>query len=183
VCPTGALTHHALGFVGLEPDRCNGCGYCAVACPFDVPRLQRNALTGRGTATKCNFCQDRVTQGLMPACAKTCPTGAIRFGDRTAMVRLGEQRVATLREHGVAEASLYGATLLGGLGRMFVLAASPAAYGLPARPDYPFTIRLWREVVAPFGRLGVVAALIAVAMNAIVGWRLRRRTKDEEAPR
>ena len=183
VCPTGALRHNALGFVSLDGELCNGCGYCAIACPFDIPRLERSVLTGRGKATKCNFCQDRVTQGLAPACVKTCPAGAIRFGDRAAMVRLGEGRVAALQARGATRAGLYGATILGGLGRMFVLAAAPAAYGLPAQPLYPASIRMWRQVVAPFGRLGVVAALIAIAANAIVGWRLRRGRKDDEVPR
>jgi formate dehydrogenase iron-sulfur subunit len=186
VCPTSALRQHALGFVSLEPDLCNGCGYCALACPFDVPRLERSALSGRGKATKCNLCQDRVTQGLLPACAKTCPPGAISFGDREAMLALGEKRVAALRSQGFAEASVYGASVLGGLGRMFVLAMAPAAYGLPASPAYPSTVRFWQQVIQPLGRLGILATLLAVGANALAVWRIRLHRKDqqgEEVPR
>jgi formate dehydrogenase beta subunit len=183
VCPTAALTHHALGFVGLERERCNGCGYCVLACPFDVPRLARDTLTGAGAATKCNFCQDRVTQGLVPACAQTGPPQAIRFGDRAAMTALGEARVAALRARGVTEASLYGPAILGGLGRMFVLAEVPAGYGLPARAAYPSAIRVWQQAVQPLGRLGVLATVVGVALNALIGWRLRARRKGEEVVR
>ena len=185
VCPTTALEHHPLGFVSLDAMRCNGCGYCALACPFDVPRLERHALSGRGKATKCNLCQDRVTQGLVPACAKTCPPGAIRFGDREAMIALGTGRVATLREQGYASASLYGPGVLGGLGRMLVLALPPSAYGIPARPAYSPVLRLWQHWVQPLGRLAVVASVLTAAANALVGWRLRRRrqaTGEEVRP-
>jgi formate dehydrogenase iron-sulfur subunit len=184
VCPTTALEHNALGFVSLESARCNGCGYCALACPFDVPRVERDALTGRGTATKCNLCQDRVTQGLVPACAKACPTGAIRFGDREAMVALGARRVASLREHGYPAASLYGPGVLGGLGRMLILALPAGTYGIPARPAYPVAVRLWQHAVQPLGRVALLASLLAAALNALVGWRLRRarRGTPEDGP-
>lgn len=180
VCPTGALAHDALGFVSLDAERCNGCGYCALACPFDVPRLERDVLSGRARASKCNFCQDRVTQGLPPACAKTCPPGAIRFGDREALVSDGRGRVAALRTAGFAEATLYGETALGGLGRLYVLPVAPARLGLPAAPRYPTTVRVWQRILRPLGRVVFIASLVGVLANLAVTWRLRRRVAEEE---
>ncbi|MBI3078286.1 MAG: 4Fe-4S binding protein, partial [Deltaproteobacteria bacterium] len=168
-----------LGLVTLERDLCNGCGYCVTACPFDVPRLESNPLTGWGKATKCNLCQDRVTEGLIPACVKTCPPGAIRFGDRQQMVTLGRTRAAALQEQGFAEASLYGPELLGGLGRMFVLAARPAKYGLPERPTYPLAVTLWQRLFQPLGQLGVLATVFGLAANWVVTRRLRGKKKEE----
>ena len=179
VCPTSALKHNGLGFVGLEPDLCNGCGYCVTACPFGIPRLERNPVTGRGKATKCNLCQDRVSQGLVPACAKTCPPGAIRFGDREKMVALGKARAQALQTQGFSEANLYGADVLGGLGRMFVLALRPAAYGIPERPVYPGPIRVWRQVVQPLGRIGIAATLIGLGANWLATRRLRVKAREE----
>lgn len=52
------------------------------SCPYDIPRY--NAQTG--AMVKCTLCIDRVKEGLLPACVKTCPTGAMSFGDRNAML-------------------------------------------------------------------------------------------------
>ncbi|MCK4473312.1 MAG: 4Fe-4S dicluster domain-containing protein, partial [Anaerolineae bacterium] len=82
VCPTGALYKDLLGFTAYDESKCNGCGYCTQFCPYDIPRLKEADLWGKGKATKCTFCQDRAINGLIPACAKSCPTGAIKYGDR-----------------------------------------------------------------------------------------------------
>src|SRR3954469_12430938 len=67
-CPTGALVRTEFGGVYLQPDVCNGCGYCVSACPFGV--VDRRPEDGR--AFKCTFCYDRQKEGLKPACASAC---------------------------------------------------------------------------------------------------------------
>jgi len=114
VCPTGALSYHELGFVQYERDKCCGCGYCAEFCPFGVPKLESGRITGVGVMDKCTFCIDRVTNGLEPACAEACPTGAIKFGNRPELLEEGKQRVAELSKTN-PQARLYGEDELGGL--------------------------------------------------------------------
>ena len=65
-CPTGSIVRTEFGGVFIQPDVCNGCGYCVTACPFGV--VERNEKDGR--AFKCTFCYDRQKAGLEPACAK-----------------------------------------------------------------------------------------------------------------
>jgi len=60
------------------------------ACPFNIPRAQK----GTGFMSKCTMCVDRVNNGLQPACVKTCPTGAMNFGDRDKMVSLANRHLA-----------------------------------------------------------------------------------------
>ena len=132
VCPTGAA-HHEGEFVIIDPEVCVGCGYCAEACPFNIPRLVDGAE--KGSARKCWFCLDRVRNGQIPACAKACATGAIKFGDRGDLVTEAHERVNVLRKRGLAEAALYGENLLGGLHQMYVLTDRPGVYGLPAAPQ------------------------------------------------
>lgn len=62
-------------------------------CPYNIPRQapETKALH------KCNMCYERITSGMVPACVKTCPTGAMQFGERDAVLALCEKRLADLR--------------------------------------------------------------------------------------
>ena len=138
-CPTGALIRTEFETVVLQPDVCNGCGYCVPACPFGV--VDRVKEDGR--AAKCTLCYDRLQDGLEPACAKACPTDSIAFGPYEELVGLARERVATLHARGLQGAYLYGAgdepgdELAGGLGAFFLLTEPPERYGLPAQADSP----------------------------------------------
>ncbi len=142
VCPSYARGYNDLGMVTIDYERCIGCGRCVEYCPFDVPRLGADDVsprikleigTPRKTAYKCVFCKDRLQDGLAPACAKTCPTGTIKFGDRAEILSQGQARVKQL-EANYSKAYLYGEKELDGLHVMFVITEEPALYGLPADP-------------------------------------------------
>ncbi|NDV18573.1 formate dehydrogenase [Pseudodesulfovibrio sp. JC047] len=64
------------------------------ACPYNIPR--RNEETG--LMAKCTMCNDRIHNGLVPACVKVCPTGAMQFGERSDMLKLANSRLATLKK-------------------------------------------------------------------------------------
>jgi formate dehydrogenase iron-sulfur subunit len=133
VCPTGALFRTELGSVVVQPDICNGCGYCVPACPFGV--IDRREDDGR--AWKCTLCYDRTRDGLEPACAKACPTDSIQYGQLDELRERAQRRLATLHEHGMADANLYLADErngINGAGAFFLLLDEPEAYGLPPDP-------------------------------------------------
>ena len=58
------------------------------ACPYDIPRM-----LGAGIMAKCTMCFDRIKEGMLPACVKTCPTGAMNFGDRDDHSQDGKQEI------------------------------------------------------------------------------------------
>jgi formate dehydrogenase iron-sulfur subunit len=146
VCPTGALFRSEHGTVVVQADICNGCGYCVGACPFGVIERRSDASTtvradghvpDIGVAQKCTLCYDRLQHDQTPACAQTCPTTSIRFGDRDEMVEAARARVSQLHEQGFTEARLYGANEddgVGGTGSVFLLLDEPEVYGLPPDP-------------------------------------------------
>ena len=64
------------------------------ACPYDIPRVDPQTKQ----IHKCDFCNDRVHQGMLPACVLSCPTGCMNFGEREDMENLAEQRLAEVKE-------------------------------------------------------------------------------------
>ena len=166
VCPTGSLIRTEYDSVYLQPDVCNGCGMCIPACPFGV--IDRNEQDGR--AWKCTLCYDRLQGGMEPACAKSCPTDSIVFGDIDELREIAEDRVATLHERGFEQAYLYGADEAdqpgtGGLNAFFLLMDRPEVYNLPPDPVDP-TVEIggaWRSaLVAGLGMLATAIGAVAL---------------------
>jgi formate dehydrogenase iron-sulfur subunit len=92
-CPVAALVKTAEGPVVYHDDRCIGCRYCMVACPFSVPKFDWSARVSY--IRKCTFCADRIALGKKPSCATTCPSEALQFGDRAALVAEAHRRIET----------------------------------------------------------------------------------------
>jgi formate dehydrogenase iron-sulfur subunit len=159
-CPTGALVRTEFDTVIVQPDICNGCGYCVPSCPFGV--IDRDPYDGR--AAKCTLCYDRLEDGMEPACAKSCPTDSIQFGPWEELRERAERRVEELHARGLDGAYLYGADedMAGGLGAFFLLTEPPERFGLPAAADSPIQengpiANASGFVFAMGGLLGVVA--------------------------
>jgi formate dehydrogenase beta subunit len=99
-CPSpGAIVQYSNGIVDFIEEHCIGCGNCITGCPFNVPRLSKED----NRVYKCTLCSDRVAVGQEPACVKTCPTGAIRFGSKSDMKDHAAERIADLNERGYAK--------------------------------------------------------------------------------
>ena len=104
-CPAdGAIVQYANGIVDFQEANCIGCGYCITGCPFNIPKFSPKARK----VFKCTLCNDRVSQGLEPACIKACPTGCLHFGTKNEMKELAETRAEQLRtQSGFADAGVY----------------------------------------------------------------------------
>ena len=171
-CPTGAIIRTEFDSVYIQPDVCNGCGYCVVACPFGV--VDRRPDDGR--AWKCTLCYDRLKDDLTPACAKHCPTESIVFGDVDALKERARKRVEALHAQGITDAYLYGADAVdqpgtGGLNAFFLLVDEPEVYNLPPDPAVPTHQGRTSWRIAGLGALGMAA----IALGAVLLGRGTRR--------
>jgi formate dehydrogenase iron-sulfur subunit len=167
VCPTGALFRTEFGTVVVQPDVCNGCGYCVPACPFGV--LSKRESDGR--AFKCTLCYDRLKDGMEPACAQACPTESIQYGELDELHERAAARVEQLHERGETSARLYGAGRpggdaaealegVGGTGAFFLLLDEPEVYGLPPAPlDTTHHVgEAWRAAALAAGAIALTVA-------------------------
>jgi formate dehydrogenase iron-sulfur subunit len=170
VCPTGALFRTEYDTVVVQPDICNGCGYCVTACPYGVIDIR----PGDGRAFKCTMCYDRLGDDLEPACAKACPTDSIQFGPLSELRERASRRVDELHDKGLDAARLYGADPsdgVGGDGAFFLLLDEPEVYGLP--PDPVVTTRdlpsMWKH--AGLATLTVAATVAVSFAGSLLGRR------------
>jgi formate dehydrogenase beta subunit len=177
-CPTGALTHHELGFVLYDSEKCSGCGYCKEACPFDVPRIGGNKVTGAQRMHKCTFCPERVTVGQPTACAEACPTGALVFGNRVDLLAQANERLDVLKAD-YPNATFYGSSELGGLHAMYVLKDAPHAYVLPSAPKVSPSVSLRQDLLKPFGYAVVGLAALGLGFNYLVARARVNREKED----
>jgi len=166
-CPTGAIVRTEFDTVYVQPDICNGCGYCVVACPFGV--IDR--LEDDGRAWKCTLCYDRLKGNMEPACAKACPTDSIIFGEVDELRQKARARVEELHERGMPEAYLYGEDAASqpgteGLNAFFLLADKPEVYNLPPDPVVP-----QKKVNESWGGLALagLGMLITAAAAVMIG--------------
>lgn len=167
-CPTGAIVRTEFESVYVQPDICNGCGYCVVNCPFGV--IDRREDDGR--AWKCTLCYDRLKDDMTPACAKACPTASIHFGEIEDLREMARARVEELHGQGMNEAYLYGESKdsqpgTEGLNAFFLLVDQPEVYNLPPDPVVPTkgVAAGWRSMA--FAALG----LMAVAVGSVLASR------------
>jgi formate dehydrogenase iron-sulfur subunit len=178
VCPTGAMIRTEFGTVVVQDDVCNGCGTCVAGCPFGVverrgdgtaaPTTRQGERKGeqpevpkRGVAQKCTLCYDRLVDDETPACAKTCPTTSIKFGNHEDLLVEARARVEQLHAQGLTEARLYGANDLdgvGGTGSVFLLLDEPEVYGLPPDPRV-----CTADLMTMYKRAGIAAAGMVAA--------------------
>lgn len=93
-CPVGAWYKREDGPVLYDQEKCIGCRYCMNACPFSVPHFDWDkGLFDEALMHKCTMCQHRLEVGQEPACVQTCPTGALKFGERTDLIAEAHARI------------------------------------------------------------------------------------------
>ena len=130
-CPQNAIMRTEFDTVVIDSNLCKGYFSCAGACPFGVIKGDSDIRIAR----KCTLCYDRLKNGLIPACAKTCPTDSIQFGSLRKLIPRAKKRLRKLHEQGEKGAYLYGIDqdYLGGLGNFYLLIDKSEVYSLPQK--------------------------------------------------
>jgi formate dehydrogenase beta subunit len=162
-CMMGALGKRQYGAVTWENNKCIGCRYCQVACPFGVPKFQWSKTSPR--IVKCDLCVDRIAEGKQPACSEVCPRGAVIFGKRDALLQEAHRRID--EDPDLYVPKVYGETELGGTQVLYLSHVEFEKLGFRFSDDKPVP-ELQRSVqhgiykgfVAPLALYGLLGAVM-----------------------
>jgi len=92
-CIVGAFSKQENGAVIWDGDKCIGCRYCMVACPFQIPAFEFDKAL-KPNIMKCDFCyEERTSKGKLPACVEICPVEAITFGRREDLLKAAKEKI------------------------------------------------------------------------------------------
>jgi len=116
VCPVAALHKTEDGPVAYRAERCMGCRYCMVACPFGVPKYEWDERLP--LVRKCVLCEERLAEGRPTACSEACPAEATTFGEREELLREAQARLEADPE--LYEARIFGVEEVGGTSVLYL---------------------------------------------------------------
>lgn len=115
-CPTKALYKTEEGPVIWREDKCMGCRFCMISCPFEIPKFEYDKAVPK--IQKCRMCFEKITEGEQPACVEACPEEALMFGSRRALLDEAKTRIYNNPEDYVHQ--IYGEHEVGGTGYMYI---------------------------------------------------------------
>jgi Fe-S-cluster-containing dehydrogenase component len=118
-CLTQAMYKTKEGPVIWRENKCMGCRYCMVSCPFDVPKFEFHSANPK--IQKCDLCYDRIKEGKIPACAEACPGDALTFGTRRELIAEARKRIFENPKDYINQ--IYGEEVAGGTGLLYLSAA------------------------------------------------------------
>lgn len=172
-CPVAALEKTEAGPVIYHEDRCMGCRYCIMACPFEIPKYEWDAVLPK--VQKCIMCfEKRVSRGQQPACTSVCPTGATIFGEREQLISEARRRISD--EPGRYVDHIYGMNEAGGTSVLYVSDVPFSQLGFKeARADVAYPKLTWQVL----SKIPNVVSVGGVLMFGI-WWVINRRIKLEK---
>jgi Fe-S-cluster-containing dehydrogenase component len=174
-CIVGAFSKDESGAVIWDEDKCIGCRYCMVACPFQIPAYEYSkAIEAR--VVKCDFCFDRQKQNKLPACVDICPVEALTFGPRCELIHLAREKIGSAPDRYIDH--IYGEHEVGGTSWLYLAGHEFENFDFPDLGKEP------APGVSEAIQHGVFAYFVPpVAFYALLGgvmWMNKNKSNSEE---
>ncbi|MGF1509782.1 MAG: hydrogenase 2 operon protein HybA [Myxococcota bacterium] len=172
-CMIGSLQKRAHGIVTWDPNRCIGCRYCQIACPFNVPKFEWASASPK--IVKCELCDHLVAEGKEPACCEVCPRDAVIYGKRDELLEEAKKRIRD--NPGRYIDRVYGETEGGGTQVLYLSHVPFTELGLPDLSDdaVPNLTRSLQHGIYK----GFIAPIALYAAAGAIMWRNRKKESEE----
>lgn len=167
-CLVGGLSKSAEGPVLYDQDKCIGCRYCMLACPFHIPRYEWDKTAP--VVVKCDMCADLLSLGQQPACVDACPEKALIFGPRQDMIRLARATIEKNPQRYVDH--IWGEKEFGGTSVLYIADVDLASLGWPESGAVSIP-SLTEPLVHKTPLIGLGVAVGLMSLN----WIVRRRNE------
>ncbi len=174
-CIVGAFSKNENGAVTWDTDKCIGCRYCMVACPFQVPAFEFDKALNPHIM-KCDFCFERTKVGKLPACVEICPVEALTYGSRSELIKTARERIKLDPDRYVNH--IFGEVEVGGTSWMYLANEDFAKLQFPKLGDKPapgVSESIQHGIFAYFVPPASLYALLAGIM-----WLGKKRGESEE---
>lgn len=167
-CLVGALSKTDEGPVVYDRDKCIGCRYCMLACPFHVPRYEWDETTPH--VRKCDMCAATIHDGGQPACVAACTHEAMVFGPRETLLAVARQRIE--EDPGKYVDHVWGEDEYGGTSVLYISDVDLSGLDWPPEAGVPIP-HLTEPLIASTPYIGAGVAMGLLGIN----WIIRRRMK------
>ncbi len=167
-CLVGGLTKTADGPVIYHPEKCIGCRYCMLACPFHIPRYEWDEPVP--FVKKCTMCFQRQEEGKVPACVDACPNDVLTFGDRDELLAKAHRTIA--QGGGRYLPRVWGEEELGGTSVLYISDVDLDVMGWP-EPESESIPHITEPLIAKTPTIGLTVMGSLLGIN----WVIRRRMR------
>jgi formate dehydrogenase iron-sulfur subunit len=174
-CLVGGITKSKEGPVIYDPDKCIGCRYCMLACPFHIPRYEWNET--KPFMKKCNMCFDIIKENKQPACVQACPQKAIIFGNRNSIIKYARSIINNNPGNYIND--IWGQKEYGGTSVLYISDIDLAKIGWPSKTVTPIP-RLTEPLIEKTPSIGLTVGGFLVGLNWIIKRRMESAKQNDK---
>jgi Fe-S-cluster-containing dehydrogenase component len=171
-CMIGAFKKREYGIITWDKDRCIGCRYCQMACPFNIPKFEWSSTNPY--IIKCEYCKQRKgDKQWQPACCEVCPREAVIAGTREELLEEAKRRLAENPDKYYPK--IYGEKDLGGTQVIYLSHVPFDKLGFKFDSEEP--VPELQQTIQHGIYQGFIAPAALYALMGGVIWRNKRQTR------
>ena len=177
-CLVGGITKSAEGPVIYDSEKCIGCRYCMLACPFHIPRYEWSET--KPFMKKCNMCYERIKENEIPSCVQACSYNAIIFGERNVLLKHAHSIINSNKIKYINH--VWGEKEFGGTSLLYISDVDLGDMGWPSKLAKPIP-DVTEPLIEKTPVIGLAVGGCLVGLNWIIKRRMEFAGQNDSAPK